>query len=557
MIHPGKWVDSLWLLAVFGLSAAWCLSAAPKLGPTFDEPFYLQAGLTHWRTGSNKALMSAGTMPLAVDLQTLPLYIWERSRGTPFDVATDMDTILPVARAVTLGFWFVLLVYAMRLGRTFGGAWGGRLAVACVGLDPNLLGHATLATSDIAVTAFLLGLTYHAFHGQNRGWTRRVLVPGLWYGLATLAKASGMVFGFQILFVLGLYELIRAGRLTPPRGGSVAQKIAHVWHAGYPFRKDLAATVAVGFALVFVITGSDFQTERTFVEWADSLPDGTWKDVMGPVSRNLRVFTNAGEGLSQQIKHNIRGHGTYFLGHWYDRATWPYFPVALTMKVPVPMLLLLTSVIAIRPRSLNTPLGWLALVLFAFSITCRVQLGIRFMFPLMSLTYIALAASVGRGWQGDGLRPVPRWLAAGVLGTLAFASIWAWPDGLSYFNQLWGGAPAGHHYLHDSNHDWGQGLPELKDWHRAHGEPPLAVWYYGTDPACQRPPFRYAPLHLIAVSNADTFRAAFGDGYLAVGASLLHGYSRLSPPTVLALSWLQTLTPVARTGQFFIYDLRK
>jgi hypothetical protein len=556
MDRPGKWVDVLWFLAVAGLSAAWCLTAAPKLGPTFDEPFYLQSGLTHWRTGSNKVLMSAGCMPLPVDVQTLPLYLWERARGTPFDPNVDMDTILPVARAMTLGFWFLLLVYAMRLGRTFGGAWGGRLAVAFVGLDPNFLGHATLATTDVAVTACLLALTYHAYHGRNRGWARRVFVPGLWYGLATLAKASGMVFGFQILFILSLYELIRTGRLTPPPGSTLRERFYHFWHAGYPARKDLAATMAVGFALVFLVCGSDFRTERTFVEWADSLPSGPVKDVMGPVSRNLCIFTNAGEGLMQQVKHNIRGHGTYFLGQWYDRATWAYFPVALTMKVPVPMLLLPTSVIALRPRSLNTSLGWVALVLFLFSFNCRVQLGVRFMFPLMALTYVTLAATVAKGWAGDGLRPVPRWLVVGVLGTLAFASAWAWPDGLGYFNQLWGGSPAGYKYLHDSNHDWGQGLPELKDWHRAHGEPPLAVWYYGTDPACQRPPFRIAMLHCIPVPDVDTFRTLFGEGYLAVGCSLLHGYSQLSPQTVIALSWINTLTPVARTGQFFIFDLR-
>ena len=49
-----------------------------------------------------------------------------------------------------------MLLYAMRLGRTFGGAWGGRLAVALVACDPNLLGHAALATTDIALVACMI-----------------------------------------------------------------------------------------------------------------------------------------------------------------------------------------------------------------------------------------------------------------------------------------------------------------------------------------------------------------------------------------------------------------
>ena len=120
-------VDIVWLLAFGVASSAWCLSAAAELGATFDEPLYLNAGLTSWRTGSNKLLMSAGTMPLPVDVQTLPIYLWERSRGTEFHAYREIESILPVVRAANLTFWWLLLVYAMRLGRTFGGAWAGRL----------------------------------------------------------------------------------------------------------------------------------------------------------------------------------------------------------------------------------------------------------------------------------------------------------------------------------------------------------------------------------------------------------------------------------------------
>jgi hypothetical protein len=214
-------------------------------------------------------------------------------------------------------------------------------------------------------------------------------------------------------------------------------------------------------------------------------------------------------------------------------------------------------VLALRPKSLNTPIGWLALAFLLFSLNCRVQLGVRFMFTLMAVTYVAVAATIARGWAGDGFRSVPRWVVAGAVGTLAFASIWAWPNGLGYFNQLWGGSGVGHHYLHDSNLDWGQGLPELAEWHRSHGEPPLAVWYYGTDPAILRPPFRHAPLHTGPVPDVETFRAMFDDGYLAVGASHLFGYVELTPHSKVALDWIRTLTPVDRTRHFFIYDLRK
>src|SRR4051794_32989631 len=94
----GRWVDAVWLLA-FGLaSSVWCVTAAAQLGATFDEPLYVKAGLTNWRTGSNKLLMRAGTMPLPIDLQTLSVYLWEQYRGEPFDPLLDLHTVLPVCR---------------------------------------------------------------------------------------------------------------------------------------------------------------------------------------------------------------------------------------------------------------------------------------------------------------------------------------------------------------------------------------------------------------------------------------------------------------------------
>lgn len=554
MTGSRRWVDAAWLLA-FGLaSSAWCLAAAPRLSATFDEPLYVHYGLNAWRTGSNKPLMSAGTMTLPVDVQTLPLYVWELRRGEPWDVAAHLDTLLPVARAANLVFWWLLLVYLMRLGRTFGGAWGGRLAVSLVALDPNFLAHAALATTDIAVVAMMMGLTYHTYHGLHRGWVRRVLVPAVWFALATLAKASGMVFGVQVLFLLGMYHLHRTGAFAAPPGSSLWGKVRHVWHAGFRWRVDFTLTTAIGFALVFAYTGSDWVTERTFVEWAEKLPDGTLKGVMHPLSQNLTIFPNAGEALMQQVKHNFRGHGTYLLGEWHERATWKYFPAALTMKTPEPTIALLLAALMLHPRRLWGPLGLVAVALLAFSVNCRVQIGVRFMFTLMAITSVVLGAGIANAWADGAKRALPRGFVAFMLVALGITSAWVWPNGLSYVNQMWGGPREGYRLLHDSNTDWGQGLPELKAWHRANGERPLALWYYGTDPNSVRPPFRPLPLHTLPVATGDDVKKHVGKGLLAVSVSLLYGDPGMTPSWKVAAAWLRTQPPVGRTTTFFIFE---
>src|SRR4051812_48283106 len=159
--------DWLWFLAWAVASSAWCVTAARELGATFDEPVYVAKGLERWRTGSHYGLMKLGTMPLPVDADTLPLYLWERWRGAAFDPAADLDTLLPVARAGTLIFWWLLLFYGWQVGRQLGGPWGGRLAVAFLACEPSLLAHASLATTDIAVSASLLALAYHFRRGRD------------------------------------------------------------------------------------------------------------------------------------------------------------------------------------------------------------------------------------------------------------------------------------------------------------------------------------------------------------------------------------------------------
>lgn len=559
----GRWADILWLLAFGVASSAWCLTAGARLGATFDEPFHVKAGLTSWRTGSNKLLMRAGNMPLPVDSQTLPVYLWEQYRGQEFDPFHDFHTVIPVCRAANLVWWWLLLVYTMRLGRTFGGAWGGRLAVALVACDPNLLGHAALATTDIPIVACMMVLIYHFHHRYHPGasWKRRVLVPGVLYGVALLAKASALAFGPQAMLVLGLWNLANAGALTAPEGSSFRARLVYWWHQTYQFRKDLVAIGAIGFVVLFGYCGSDWGTEPTFIKWADQLPEGDLKRVMVPVSRELKIFTNAGEALWYQIRHNARGHGTFLMGEWHHRATPVYFPVALSMKVPLPVIALLLAAAVVHPRRLLLPIGGVALLLFAFTPNCRVQIGIRFVFTLMVLSYITVAAAIANAWterrEGGSVRAVPRWLVAALVAALAGASAWVWPYGLSYFNQAWGGVEAGRDLLHDSNYDWGQGVPELRAWNDAHNDGFwLCVWYFGADPDVYRPPLAMRNLSRLPIRSGDDILAQCPTKYLAVSVAILSNNPAPTPEHKIALEWVKTKTPVARTKYFAIYQLR-
>ena len=390
-----QWADALWFLAWALGSSAWCLTAAAQLGPTFDEPIYFQRGIQGWRDFSHQGLLTLGTMPLPIDMQSLPLYLWETAQGTPIDLQNDIDSMLFWMRAGNLVFWLLLLWYGRQIGRLLAGPWGGRLAVALLACEPSLLAHAALATTDIAISAdVLVALLYHFRAGREAGWFRRVALPAVWFGLAILAKASAVVYGPICLAIIELERLVRSA-LWPTLGETPGVSVgAAAWKQTRQSRHDLPWIGIGGLALAVIYCGSDFQPQPSLVRWAHGLPAGLFASVMVAIADHLCIFSNAFEGIARQVKHNMHGHGSYLLGVENPRALWYYFPVLLTIKLSIPVLLAPFAVAATRARALANWACLTAQVLLVFSLTFRVQIGIRLVLPLVSIGLVGLAAAI-------------------------------------------------------------------------------------------------------------------------------------------------------------------
>jgi hypothetical protein len=549
--------DWLWFLAWGLASSVWCVTTAWQIGPTFDEPLYVARGLECWRTGSHAGLMRLGTMPLPIDVETFPLYLWERWHDVSFDPDRDVDRVLPWARAGTLVFWWVLLFYARLMGRLLAGPWAGRLAVALLACEPSFLAHASLATTDIALTACVLALAYHFRIGRETGWIRRRAIPAFWFGAAVLAKASGLVYGPVCLVVIEMDRLARSGAFSSPVASGPWMRLRQAIATLRPLRHDLAWIVGGGMALVILYCGSDWQTQSSFVAWADDLPEGAVKSAMVWLATNLRIFSNAGEGLVRQIKHNMHGHGVYLLGHSDPRSIWYYFPAILTIKLSLALLLTPLVVGLMRWRALINWAFLAAVVLVVCSLKFQVQIGVRLVLPLVALLVVGVACALVTAWRDSG----PGWMRVLLTGGAATALCWtaeaavtSWPHALCYTNELWGSRETACLRVSDGNYDWGQGLPELAKWQREHGLTQLDLWYFGTDPASKREPFRLRSFEYMGLQTPEDIAAAVHGQYLAVSTTLLYGSAIEHPECRAMIVFLRACQPMGRTATFFIYD---
>ncbi|MBP3955945.1 hypothetical protein J8F10_11680 [Gemmata sp. G18] len=555
--------DALWLAVLAAWTAGWCLSAAPRLGVTYDEPFYMDAGLEAWRGWVrddgrpeqffHEATATNGVMPLPIDAVTLPLYIHERQSGVRLETPDAKFALLGRARAVTLGWLWLLVFSAWRLGRAAGGVWAGRIAAGLIAADPNFLGHAAIATTDIAVSAALMAFARAVYAGRAGGWWKRLILPGLWFGVAALCKISALLYGGIILVVLEVCYRFASGGLSRPVGGS--WKTWGVKVTGAVFRSVLNATVilAIGLTIAVEYFGYPEPDRRPFEKVAKAVPPTEpLKPKYEKWAKEYTRVPHAVCAFAFQWWYNAHGRPTFLNGTFYPEGYRYYFPEVLLMKVPLPIFLLMLIALA-RPRAVANPLTVVTLLLLAALLKANLQIGVRLAFPAVALGYVALAVALGRGYS----QRAP-WIAVPAVLALAAVSVWVWPNGLGYLNQAHGGPGAAHWRVTDSNVDWGQGLPELKAWHEANGRPLIWVWYFGADPAVDDPPFgRFQPdVQRPEIRNEAELRRAVGPRVLAVGHTVVSLHPNVTRSKTVTLEYLRTRRPLARTSTFTLYDFR-
>jgi len=154
----------------------------------------------------------------------------------------------------------------------------------------------------------------------------------------------------------------------------------------------------------------------------------------------------------------------------------------------------------------------------AFAIATPLNIGLRHLLPIYPFCILLAAAAATALFSSGRGRAVLAVAAA--LWVLEFGR--AYPHNLVFFNQLVGGPANGHHYLVDSNLDWGQDLKGLKVWMDDQGVDQVALAYFGTaDPAYYG--IRYTPLPDTGLFAGGPMVTPRLPGWFAVSGTVLSG----------------------------------
>ena len=212
--------------------------------------------------------------------------------------------------------------------------------------------------------------------------------------------------------------------------------------------KERAASfaIAVGVCL-FTVWAAYFFSFGEVPFWKVSLPAWEYFD-----------------GIRVALLHNTEGHPAWLLGEARRFGWWYYFPVALAVKTPLALLVLVLIGIGVcwnnrRRAAYLMPLAFTFGVLLP-AMSGHVNIGVRHVLPVYlafsvigALGLVQLARlSNRRAWTGAAAAVLTLWLAA--TGALHH------PDYIPYFNELVQG-PQPDRVLCDSDYDWGQDTKRL------------------------------------------------------------------------------------------------
>jgi hypothetical protein len=424
----------------------------------------------------------------------------------------DADRLLYRARFMVALLGVLLGVFVFGWAYEWLGYWPAVMALVFYTLEPNMLAHASLVTSDFGVTSFLFGAVYALWRAWRAPSGRNLAFLTVCTVCAVLSKFSGLILLPVIAVLLAIAVIHRRG-LMPRHAAIVAAMLAvsmpaAVW-AAYGFRHapDPSGTWRFAFQHDPGVTERMPATTRLVA----------WVDEHALVPNAFAQGFLLGQARAQE-------RPSYLAGGFSTRGWWFYFPIAFLLKTPLSLLvLLLMGVVLVAARRYalgDSAFVWLPVVIYgAWAMTMPLNIGLRHLLPIYPFVVLLAAAAAKTLLAGRGTGRL-------VLGALALFWVFeftrAYPHTLSFFNQLAGGPAGGHAYLVDSNLDWGQDLKGLKAWMDDHNVPSINLAYFGTaDPAYYGIDATYLPAGYMFSSVGAA--APKLPGYVAISETTLKG----------------------------------
>lgn len=362
---------------------------------------------------------------------------------------------------------FVIYRWASAL---FGSA-GGLFSLFLFIFEPNILAHSRLVLTDIGSSFAYCLFWYLVWRWLKNPSFGNSIMTSLTAAASLLVKHSMVVV--PVCWFLILISMVFLRKLTV---------------------RQWLQTIALSFLLMVLVLniGYGFRSRafnsgdlKMVAGWLGWHSENSWIGELLDRFSLLPIPPDYLRGLDVVVNHDRSGHPAYLLGQYSEKGWWYYFPVALLLKVPLPLLLLFAFSLAwlavrLGPRD-RTAMFCILFPMtgyFGMSMLSHINIGIRHILPVFPFMLVAAGGLFASAWHNQirfrwALLALGTWLA-GVSLTISY-------DPIEYFNELAGGPENGWHYLTDSNTDYGQDFPKVVNYIKANGISNSNLYLVGTE----------------------------------------------------------------------------
>jgi 4-amino-4-deoxy-L-arabinose transferase-like glycosyltransferase len=516
------------LLALMG---AQMLSVIRQKSITVDEWVLIPAGFYHLTLGDYRPVNEHP--PVAKVLGAAPLVVLGAEAPALAEGAHEYDYFLGkfeefwrmnAARLDDLCFWARVPAILLTLGlgalvfvfaRRQWGARAALFAVALYAFEPTLLAHGRVVQTDVpsALALLLFAVALQAF--LKAPLAARAACVGAAAGFAAVTKFSMVALGPVLCVVFAALFVF-----APRKGLSRAQVAGHAAAAA------LAAVIAVNAGYFFRHAPPEsFEDALARSVVTLDVGQGAPRTALAAGYQLLQIVFPADfvTGIGWQLGHAKVGHPAGILGDYSRYGWWYYFPLAFVLKTPLPIVLLTLAglvwgVLRLRRARegrvlvlLLPPALFTLLLMFS-----TINIGVRYYLPAYPFFLILAGAMLDDLLRGRGRgRALGAALVVVSFGWVGVEAARAYPDHMTYMNQLASGAPRWW-YLSDSNVEWGDDVRDLALYLRGRGETRVGGAMLG-----------WPLLELYGVEQTAVFvppgEAVEETRYVAIGASLLNG----------------------------------
>ena len=365
-----------------------------------------------------------------------------------FNPKMSWQTRLFARRLGGLLWFFIALFFSYKLSRFLIGPKLSAIVVSLIALEPSVMAHCGVITSDASLMAATLCFLYYWIRYFRDSSYYNALLVGLGLGFLLTAKVSGIVVLFFTIISTPILVFFLKGK-------SIKVNFQTFFSLLLIF---FISAIFINTAYFWSEVGHTFQDIKLLSKYNDIIKK-YFGNIILPFPKAYIQMLDRAFFYERSLVRNV-----VILLKDFPDGVWYYFPIHILLKSPLSFLILFFTSIFLFLQKINKQnvifyflLFFLISILFYFCFIFRNHKGYRYILMLIPLIYICVFSILSK--FKISFKIYIALIIATILEIIPY-----YGNNLAFTNNLILEKKNAYKYITDSSIAWGQNRRKIRDW---------------------------------------------------------------------------------------------